>query len=161
MGKPTTDASGGAPATSLFSSVADLLESSMMGMFGTVNGSAGGGRASMSHADGDHLGQKKTGMFVASASPGTSSKQPNTHVAFVYKHGSDSGSQFDMPKLDRLGGNTCPASSEEEEVSGGLCLGFGVFFARVGEVQAYSNALLHHPQTALKHTTSINRKKTC
>lgn len=120
MGKPTTDASGDAPATSLLSSVAGLLESGVMGIFGTASGSAGGDREAMSHAHGDHVGQKnKASMFVVSASPRTSHKQQsNTHgAALIYKHGSDSGSYCDMPELNRLGGGaTCPASSEEEEV---------------------------------------------
>lgn len=121
MGKPVQDAMGAGPAASLLSSVAGLLESGMVGVFGTGN-NGGGNRASMSRDVG--VTDKICTKWDCAPSVANSSPRINMHVKsssreknLDSKQASEDSGSDDMPELERLGRSTCPASSEEEEVS--------------------------------------------
>lgn len=96
-------------APSLLSSVAGLLESSVMGVFGPSKGDKMSVSRSSCPRQGDHVLMGKVETSVAVPSAGSAAGASQKLDGPLARESSD-----DMPELERLGRVTCPASSEDE-----------------------------------------------
>lgn len=109
MGK-SSNRSHQSEVPSLLSSVADILENGVLGVFGASNEKVTD-REPFSQAD--HVFKGVEGTELASTDTASDEIDIKTHPRGIAMSRSSSLSSDDMPELDRLGESTCNSSSGE------------------------------------------------